>query len=430
MKTKLIISVLAVLALIQIGVTASANPLRGDERITLELDAVPLASVLSMIAQQHSLNIVLASDVQGEITIRLEDVDLETALDAILTANGYHYFIKENVIVVKSVTSDASGELVSKTFTLKFLEPSTVKKALESRKSPIGHIIVLDREKPADGTARYTPNRIVITDFPDRVEQMSVLVEEMDVAEPVILIEAKIIETKIDSKSKLGFQWPTSVGSRLGNADAGGNAADAGGVSQSADRSGVYDPNNGNWTWGTLSIDELNLVLDALEQDGNSKLISDPRVTTLANHEAIIKIETIVPIQTINRFTEGSATSDIVTFQDEEVGISLRVTPRITGDGRILLDVNPQVEDIISFTGTPDNQKPITTSRSITTRIIVGDGETAALGGLLKEDKIESVSRVPLLGRIPLIGGLLFTNKSVEKTTTDLIILITPTVLR
>jgi type II secretory pathway component GspD/PulD (secretin) len=192
---------------------------------------------------------------------------------------------------------------------------------------------------------------------------------------------------------------------------------------------GRHDLNTGDWTWGKPTVDEVRLVLDLLEQNGNSKLVSDPHITTIENHEAEIKATTIIPIATINRFTEGAATQDIVTFQDEEVGLSLRVTPRVTGEGYITLDVLPTIEDIIGFSGPSENQKPITSSRSIRTRIVVKDGETAALGGLLKENEITQKNRVPFLGHIPVLGGLLFTNTSKEKTKTDLLILITPRII-
>ena len=191
----------------------------------------------------------------------------------------------------------------------------------------------------------------------------------------------------------------------------------------------MYDPATGDWTWGKLSVAEVNWILNMLEKDGNSRLISDPRITTLENHEAEFRFETIIPIQTINRFTEGAATSDIVTYEDQEVGISLKVLARINEDGKVTMDVEPTVEDILGYTGPTDNQKPITASRSIRTRVTVNDGETVALGGLLKENEIESVQRVPLLGHIPLIGRLLFSSKSVEKKSTDLLILITPHIL-
>ncbi len=140
------------------------------------------------------------------------------------------------------------------------------------------------------------------------------------------------------------------------------------------------DLNSGSWNWGTLSVDELQIVLDLLDQTNNSKLISNPRITTLENHEAEIKILTIIPIPTINRFSEAATTTDILTFQDEEVGITLRVTPRLNSYGQITMEVHPSVQDIIGFSGPVENQKPITSERSIKTRVTVNDGETAVLG--------------------------------------------------
>ena len=111
------------------------------------------------------------------------------------------------------------------------------------------------------------------------------------------------------------------------------------------------------------------------------------------------------------------------------MGISLKVTPRINDDSTITLRVNPIVEEIIGYTGSPDNQKPITSERSISTTVIVGNSETVVLGGLLKETSVETEHKVFLLGSLPILGPL-FTHKTTEKKTTDLLILITPRILR
>jgi type II secretory pathway component GspD/PulD (secretin) len=190
------------------------------------------------------------------------------------------------------------------------------------------------------------------------------------------------------------------------------------------------DLNSGKWLWGKLSVAQLDATLDLLETNGNSKLLSDPRITVTENHEAEIKIATVIPIQTLNRFTEGAAIQDIVSFEDEEVGISLRVTARINAEGTITLDVAPQVDDIIGYTGPANNQRPIKTTRSIRTRITVNDGESVALGGLLKDDVRKNEQRLPLLGKIPFFGKALFTHTSTEKTTTDLVIFITPKIVK
>lgn len=404
-----------------ITISAVSSPIDSAKKLTLDLEEVPLPTVLNMIAKQHNLNLVVSGNVTGKISLRLEDVDINVALETILGPMGYNFYIKDDVIVVKPYENFASGELESRSVTLKYITPATVVTALESIKSTKGRVVILEKVTKSQSN-NYEANRVLLVDFPHVVVEMITLIDKIDLPERVISIEAKIIETQIDSKSEIGFSWPTSLSASLGQSSSESSEEGSAG-------SGTYDPNSGSWTWSTMTVGQMGLVLSMLEQNGNSKLLSDPRITTLENHEAIIKIETIIPIATVSRFTEGSATSDIVTFQDQEVGISLTVTPRINEDGRITLMVFPKVEDIIGYTGPIESQKPITTSRSIQTSITVNDGETAVLGGLLKEDIIEIEYKVPLLGHIPLLGKLLFTTKKEEKTTKDLIILITPHIM-
>ncbi len=409
----------------------ASSPLDNARPLSLNLENVPITTVLDMVAAQNGLNIVVSGTVVGSVTLRLEDVALPAALDAILLPMGFNYYIRNGVIVVKPFEMYSPGELETRSVELRYIDPVTVQKALSPLKSTQGQVIILDKIAGAEGGTvspreTYKPNRLLLADFPAVVAQMLEVIADIDQPEQVISIEARIIETNVDDASRVGFSWPTAFGTVLGG---GGTDSGSTGGSDEVDGAAVWNPNNGDFAWAKLTVQQVNLVLHLLEEKGDSKLISDPRVTTLANHEAEIKIQTVIPIATINRFTEGAATQDIVTFQDQEVGISLRVTPRINEAGRITMDVMPVVEDIIGFAGPADNQKPITTERSVRTTITVADGETVALGGLRKEDEIESVRRVPLLGHIPLLGRLLFTNTSKEKKATDLIILITPRVL-
>jgi len=117
------------------GTIGSANPLETGQKISLALESVPLAKVLRMIADQNSLNLVMSDKVTGTVSVRLDNVDLRTALDAILTSNGLSYSIRDNIIVVKPQESTDAGELASQSVLLKYLDPITAKKALDSRKS-------------------------------------------------------------------------------------------------------------------------------------------------------------------------------------------------------------------------------------------------------------------------------------------------------
>ncbi len=384
----------------------SANPLEQGDKLTLSLESVPLTKVLSIIAAQNGLNLVISDQVKGNVTVKLDSVDLKTALNAILTANGYSYSLRDNIIVIKSTESTVAEELESRTILLKYLDPITAKKALDTRKSAKGQVIILDKLADQNSKeATYKANRILVTDYASVVDDLVKLVAQMDVPERVILIDAKILETTIDDNTQLGFAWPTGVSSHITGLSNGSTAAATGGTTTTTQNTSMstYDLESGKWTWGTLTVDQVDLVLDMLKQNGNSRLVSDPRISTVENNEAIIKITTVIPIQTINRFTEAAATQDIVSFQDEEVGITLKVTPRINEAGKISMDVEPIVEDIIGYSGTNGNLKPIKASRSVKTRITVNDGETATLGGLVKEDNITKTQKVPLLGSIPFL---------------------------
>lgn len=397
-----------------------------NQRVSLDLDKVELAVVLNTIATQYNLNMVVSDDISGDVSVRLNDVSLKLALDAILIPNQYNYFIKEDVIIIKSIDVNTMDENTSEVITLKYASPTSVVSVLESLKSEKGTVKVLGNSETetSKSNSTYFTNRIFISDRVEIIEGMKIIIKAIDVEERMVSITVKIIESKIDNESKLGLSWPTIVSASLGKADDGTSSE-----TTTAQDALSKDLNRGGWSWGTLTVAQLSTVLNLLESNGNSKLISDPHITTLENHTAEIKISTVIPIQTINRFTEAAATQDIVTFYDEEVGLSLKVTPRINENGNITMDVEPKVDDIIGFNGPPENQKPITASRSIKTTITVKSGETAALGGLLKDELRETEQRVPVLGSIPLLGNL-FRSKSQEKSKTDLIILITPTIIQ
>lgn len=432
------VAIISVVWVLSLAISAgSATELSNDKKISLEFESVSIVTVLNMIAQQNGLNLVVSGDVEKEVSVRLDNVGLAAALEALLAPNELNYYMTDDIIVVKPIEVKVVGELKSRVIVLKYLAAATASKALQSRKSERGSVVILDRTLDGIGiNDKYTPNKILVTDFPAIVDKMLSLIDEMDQPERMISIEVKIIETTIDSESKLGFSWPTSVNSNLGtDTDYGSQSSTTGSSSTSytdqlENAALALNPNTGQWTWGALTVDQLRLVLDALNSSGNSKLVSDPHLTTLENHQAEIRVQTIIPIPTVSRFTQGAATQDILTFEDQEVGISLLVTPRINEEGTITLVVEPKVQDIVRFVGPPDSQKPITTERSLKTTITVREGETAALGGLLKEGTIQKERRVPLLSSIPILGKLLFTHTSVEKTTTDLIILITPRIMR
>ncbi len=403
----------------------SAGPLDASKKVSLDLMGVPLVQVIDALAQQNQFNVVYAGKINGTVTIHLENVELPSALSSVLMANGYTYVLKDDIVIVKETETEMPGDLTTQAFRLQYANPEAVVKAVASVLSARGKAIVLKPEEAAGGatpngsTVVFRANAIVVTDYAGVINDVAHLVKQLDVKERTLLIEAKIIETSLNSEDRLGLAWPTAIGMRATGITDVVSDKNVGGINL----------DGGRWTWGTLSAQQLDATLNFLQTNGNSKLLSDPRITATENHEAEIKIATVIPIQTLNRFTEGAATQDIVTFEDEEVGISLRVTPRINSEGTITLDVNPKVDDIIGYTGPADNQRPIKTTRTITTRVTVKDGETVVLGGLLKDDTQKNEQRLPLLGHIPVVGKALFTSTTTKKSSTDLVLFITPKIV-
>jgi type IV pilus secretin PilQ/predicted competence protein len=402
-----------------------------NQTISLQFEEIPIRTILNMIAEKYGLNIVQSAEITEEISIHLNNVALISALDAILTSNGYNYFYSDDIIVVKPLDMAAMGELKTVTRNLKYISPAAAANAVSDLLSGKGTIKVVG-EKTASGQVAggAVPTRVVITDLPGVIARVISLIDEIDIPEPQLAIEVSMVEVNVDSDKRVGVNWPTQLVSKLHGAGSFTAGSTSGGsTSTGSEALGQMDLPDGQWKWGKLSVEETRIMLDFLDKSGNSKLISDPRITTLNNHEAEIKVTTVIPIQTINRFSEGGSVQDIVSFQDEEVGITLRVTPHISDDDEIILDVNPSVAEIIGYSGPAESQKPITSERSVRCKISVRDGETAVLGGLLKENKIEIEQKIFLIGSLPIIGNL-FKHKSTQVSTTDLMVLITPTILK
>ncbi len=398
-----------------------------QEKMSLQIDQLPLNKAINMIATRYGLNMVVSDGGDYTVSLNLHDVTIKDALDAILTPNGFAYTIAGNVIVVSAAKTQNGGGLTALTYRLKFISPEGAKKAITPLLSSVGKVEILGAEMTAGVQPPIRPSMILVRDYPTIIDQVEQTLSEIDLADRMIMIEVRMIESKVDTRDILGFAWPTSVGVSLQDDKAGSSSSSS--TTEAVKRAGYIDLPNGSFNWGTLNLSELSATLDFLSSNGNSKLVSHPKLATRENNEAEFKVTTIIPVQTINRFNEGPSTADIVSFQDIEVGISLKVTPRINNDSVITMDVYPIVEEITGFVGTANQQKPITSSRSVRTSVTCKNTETVVIGGLLKESDITIKDKVFLLGDIPAIGQL-FTHSHKEKQNTDLVVMITPTILR
>lgn len=386
--------------------------------VSLSLDKTPVESVVRLLAKQNGFNVAIAGDVTGEASMILNDVPLHEALDAILLPNNLSWYMKENLMVIKPSSYLATDERVTRLIHLKHVSCEEARLATAALLSQQGKIEVLI--EGADASARRaTPSVLSVSDRGDIVEQIAQVITQLDRPQPLLNISVKLVETNLNKNNKYGVDWPDSYPLLFGGVSEDG---------ESTTPLASHPLDRGRWTWGTFSAASVSAALDVMLKSGNSKLLSDPNLTTVSDRPAEIAVTTTIPIQTLNRFTEGAVIQDIVSFQDLDVGITLRVVGRVTDQTYVSLDVNPVIEEITGYTGPAENLRPITSKRAVNTNVRVKSGETLVIGGLIRDSKFDSIEKFPLLGHIPVLG-VLFQHRETKSEKVDLSILITPTIV-
>lgn len=429
-----------------------------------------ITSVLRAFAEQYNLNIVIAKDVVDDmITVRLQDVSLKGAIDAILTANGYNYIQKENIILVKSRTNQMTEDMKTEIYKLNYLNANDIQINLNAIKSERGNIQMFIEgpigtvgvELPITGqmggviggggggggaagpvVATQRSNVLIITEVPEVLEKMKRIIYELDHPRAQVRIEVKLIETKLDDKDRWGVNWTSTLeavgrgGQQTGVSSGGGGAAGAGGAGE-----GVIVPGIPlyltKYKFGTLSLAQFRVVMEFLQSRGNTKLLNQPSISVLDNQQADISVGSIVPIEVSQIVTSagggggaGGQQSQVpqTIVQQQPVTISLTVIPRVNEDKYITLWVQPKVNEISAYTG-KNADLPVTSLRAANTQVRVKDGDTVVIGGLIKEDKLRTERRVKFLWQIPLIGRL-FRHVSIDSQKSELLIFITPYIIR
>jgi general secretion pathway protein D len=280
-------------------------------------------------------------------------------------------------------------------------------------------------------------NAIVVTAPPKTMRSLMSVVDRLDIRRAQVMIETMLIEVSTDATRDLGVNW--FVDGTNGDFMIGLFNQPIGGVSLADIAAGVDDPSSvegvpGGLTLGGARLEDtgtnFGAILRALAGDGDTNIVSMPSVITLDNEEAQIKIAQEVPFVTgsfTNTGTAGGSVNPFQTINREEVGNILKITPQITDENTILLKIEQEASSLAADSaGAVDL---ITNKRTISTRVLVDDGGMLVLGGLIEDRLTESEQRVPILGRIPLLGNL-FRVRNTKKTKTNLMVFIRPRVLR
>lgn len=400
--------------------------------MSISLKDGDIKDVLRSFAQISGLNIVVQPGVTGSVTVELTDVPWDQALEEILKINGLGYALEGNIMRVApvKVLADEASErqrlrqanalsVPLKTIMkrVSYAEASTMAGILmsgggASLVSQRGSVVVDSRT-----------NTLIIKELPDYIDTVLAVIETLDVPEPQVMIEARIIETTKRFNRTVGIQWgfngisAPEYGNTTGLQFPNQGSVDGSVNLLTGGSNGLLDISLGN-VLGTFSIDA---TLQAAEDEGLINILSAPKVATLNNEQASIQSGLQIPIQTVANNT--------VSVQFVNATLRLDVTPHVTAEGTVLMDINIQKrEPLLAFTVVGATNAPIAT-KDARTRVIVRDGGTTVIGGIYKVTSDQGEDRVPGLANIPVLGHL-FKNKRRSDENEELLIFITPRVIK
>ena len=395
---------------------------------SLDVDGADLRTVLRAIAEFSGRNIVLGSNARGVVRIQLKNVAWQDALKAVLRANGLDY-VEDGAVIRVDEASKLNAEKVeretanARTLELVPLETRIVKlnyaNAAELT-APLGSSL----SKRGSVQVEKRTNSLIITDLPSNLDAVSQMALQLDSQTPQIEITAKLVDVDASAIQSIGVVWNHGIVKSQFFVDGTGKPIPlAPAVSPSGNEvlgGGVNTPVGAPAARVTVGLFEkwgdLEAQLQLLASQNKANIISNPRITTVDNREAKIIVGQKIPL--IVQDVAGNPVSQLQT-----VGIQLKVTPHLTSEKKIIMDLHPEVSDLASG-ATVQGGLIINTSEA-DTRVMVDDGQTAVIGGLIRTNETLVHFGVPILKDIPLVG-LLFSSKSTSKQNRELIIFVTP----
>jgi type IV pilus assembly protein PilQ len=415
-----------------------------NPQFSMEFRDADIKDVLRALGQTANLNIIISDTVTGHVTMSLKNVDLWAALESILKTKGLTYVRDANMIRVVSLAEARDIDMETRVFPLGNASSKDILPIIEKIKSEKAKVFIDNRT-----------NAVVVKDLSLNIDQMARLLKDLDIKMPQVLIEAKIIEVSTNYAKDLGIQW----GGRYAGTSGNGSTVISGGttgVSSSGTAGGSTIPAVGTTTlfpllgdvgisgnayavnlpaavvsgggalgisFGRVGGNALDLQLSAMQTTGNGRILSNPRVITANNHEAKISSGIEIPLQVLTTTTQGTS----LQVQTINANLMLSATPTIGKDNRITLAIKLEKSE-------PDfsqqvNNIPTINTENADTELVVNDGETVVLGGIITKNESKSESAVPFLSKIPLIGWL-FKRDTTSNTEDELMIFITPKIMR
>jgi len=415
----------------QAPVTSQAQvtkvPGEGDDRLRISIQGADIRDVLQLLSEQGGLNILASSSVQGTVSATLSGVDVSTALDAILQSKGFVWRREGEFIYVGTPADFETMRRVQDRIGTKLYRPDYVRAAdIEALILPIltpgvgvvsvtsPSLIGMEEDTTsAEGDGYAGQEALLVRDYQDVLAQVDQIIELIDVCPIQVSIEAIILSVKLDDSNELGLDFEMFRDQGTVRVTSGSPLSGLGSMSLT----------DGGLKFGFLDS-SLALFINALETIGDTNVIATPHLMCLNKHPAQIKIGADLGYVSQTLTAEGTIVPEV---QFLDVGTQLRLRPFISSDGMIRMEIHPEiskgsvrVEDGLTL---PDKE-----TTEVTTNIMVRDGQTVVIGGLLRDETTQSASQIPWLGSLPIVGPIFRINKeTIERQ--EILILITPRIV-
>ena len=412
--------------------------------VSLDFQDADIRNVLKVLAFKSGMNIVAAPEVTGVVNIELKDVPWQKALDVILSTYGYGFDRKDNIITVMSVENlkkyredtvslQSEEPLVTHTFTLNYAKAADVMKIINPAGGGASKLV----SKRGFLNFDDRTNAIIVRDLESNIELLSAVIKSIDTVTPQVMIETKIIETDLNDTENLGVDWvvqasingssrPTTFPFSSGGPGilgTGGNSSFVPPVTALT----TTTPAASTFSYGTINASQLSATLQILSSRATTKILSNPRIVTLDNQKAKINIGLEYPEATYS-FNSQTGQQQVTGFTQLPIGVNFEVTPHVNSAGLITLDLHPQISALKATVTVDNNQLPETTNQEAETNVMVEDGKTLVIGGLITDQTNVTKTKIPVLGDIPWLGNL-FKNTNTVKTRSEVLIFMTPHII-
>lgn len=379
--------------------------------ISLNLKDANVVDIFRLLAEQNNLNVIVSPEISSTISLRLNDVSFDDAMKVVLDASNTQMKRTGKILYIypRQTSGMEREDFVTEVFDIHYVDTNNLMPVIQPLLSPDAR------------TQTFTPTAIegkspslIISDIPENIEKARKMIERLDVETPQILIEAKIVSTNLSNDQIFGADW-SIVSSLRGSPFEMKTRYAQGGIQ-----------------YGTLDLSQISAIMNWMKTIGKTDVLSDIQIATLDGKQASILVGEKIPVgvSTLAAGAGGSIALGTTGVQEYKVGVNLTVTPVVLGNEIIQMNISPDVSAIAGFTslGSGVSQAPITTSRTAETNILVRSGESIVIGGLMQDTMTVNRKEVPVLSRLPFVGGI-FRSKTKVKEKSNLIIFITARIM-